>query len=508
MRIPFPERITPWHAGAFAALICAFELLLGTQPLFCACVFIYIMLATVAFNLAGGLYRAAGAFVFANAVLSLIFCQIAKVCVGEAADANLRAPMTSILVYTGGMASILVAVVVSRKLVAKVPLLDRGRQNENTRQTAIGCIAVGIGMPFLVSAIGADPGSIGTILNQFGQFLPLGLVLATYDEIRSSHGRRSANLALIIGSLYMVFIGGILGTSKQGLFTPFASYVVVLGALRYKLNYKGILSIALVTWIMLYYLVPYAQVVRNYTRDLPTFDEHWDASIYWLNHLDDIRAEYNANDQDIELNSGPHYYSKDRGFLERLGALAMDDALIDTTDIHGAYGFQPLIVGIENVVPHFIWKNKPVYLYNNSYAHEIGILGEEDFTTSISFGPSADGYHQAKWIGVLVVMPLVLIVLFTIVDSVAGSIKHSPWGLIFTVYFLHAGAESTLGSCFTSAFIVSITIVITVYAARYVLPLVGSVLFPERRKTILVRSLQPVPATHTALPPDTTIEHL
>jgi hypothetical protein len=50
--------------------------------------------------------------------------------------------------------------------------------------------------------------------------------------------------------------------------------------------------------------------------------------------------------------------------------------------------------------------------------------------------------------------------------------------------------------------------VITVYAARYVLPLVGSVLFPERRKTILVRSLQPVPATHTALPPDTTIEHL
>jgi hypothetical protein len=34
-------------------------------------------------------------------------------------------------------------------------------------------------------------------------------------------------------------------------------------------------------------------------------------------------------------------------------------------------------------------------------------------------------------------------------------------------------------------------LVVTVFATRYALPLVGGLIFPERRKTILVRNVRP-----------------
>ncbi|MDR3734444.1 MAG: hypothetical protein P4L10_02785 [Acidobacteriaceae bacterium] len=505
MRIPFPERITPWHAGLFAILLCVLEVLQGTQPLFAAFVFIYIMLATLAFNLAGGLYRASGAYVFANAILGLIFSQCAKVFLGEPADLNLRAPMTTILVYTAGMGSILAAVAISRRVRLKVPLLERGHTTDNIRQMAIGCITVGIALSFVLSVIGNDNGSIGAVLNQFVFFLPLGMLLAVYDEIRSSGGRRSVNLFLIIGSLFMILYGGILGTSKQAIFTPLVAYVVVCGALRYKFKLMGLAAMALVTFFMLYYLVPYSQVVRNYTRDLPTYSERIDAANYWLSHIDDVRTEYKANDEDIALDTAPHYYTQDRGFLERLGMVAMDDALIDATDSKGKFGYSPMVIGVLNLVPHFIWPNKPSINVNNVFAHEIGLLSDEDFTTSVSFGPSADAYHEGKWAGVLILMPLVMVTLFIIADSVTGSVRRSPWGFAFLVYFLHLAPEGSLGTCLTVAFTVTGILIVTVFATRYALPLVGSLIFPERRKTVAVRKVSEFPKRAAPPPAETTV---
>jgi hypothetical protein len=503
MRLPFPERITLWHAGCFAFILCAFELLLGTAPLFVACVFAYIMMATVAFNLAGGLYRASGAYIFANSVLGLIISQCAKVGFGEAADANLRDPTTSILVYMAGMAAILLAVVISRRFIPKMSLLERGDVPEDNRQIGIGCIAMGIAMPFITGFMGGGNGSLSSALNQFSEFLPLGLVLATYDEIRSTQGRKSLNIFIVSGSLFMIGFWGILCTSKQGLFTPLAAYLIVCGAMRYRFRLQGIIGIALVCIPMFYYLVPYSQVVRNYTRSIDDWGTRIDTSIYWLSHLDEVRAEY-TKDSDLGV-TGPHYYNEDRGFMERLGTIAMDDALIDTTDSNGRFGYEPMLVAIENIVPHAIWADKPEYTYNNTYAHEIGILSEDDATTSVSFGPSADGYHMGGWPGVLVLMPIVMTFLFIVVDSVSGSIKKTPWGLIYTVYFLHAGPEVSLGGCMGAATQETGIIVVTIYAARYVLPFVGSVLFPERRRSVLMRNVREFPKTAGA-PPETAIE--
>lgn len=504
MRIPFPERIPPWHAGCFAALLCSFELLQGTPPLFAGCVFAYIMMATMAFNMAGGLYRASGAYIFANAILSLILAQCSKVAFGEPANSNLRDPMTTILVYTAGMAGMLFAVVVSRKLIPKVPLLERGDVAEDLRQIAVGCIALGIAMPFIAGLLGNnEPGSLSSALNQLNQFLPLGVVLATYDEIRTSQGRRSINAFVILGSLYIIINGGILQTSKQGLFTPLVGYGAVCGALRYKFRPSGMVAMAIVTFVMVYYLVPYSQVVRSYTRTIDNFSERVDASIYWLENLDEVRAENSVGTEDIILSSGPRYYDQDRGFLERLSMVGMDDALINVADNGPKFGYEPMIFAVGNIVPHFLWPNKPNTNYANVYGHEVGVIGDEDTETSISFGPSADGFNMGGWWGVFVVLPFVLTGMFTVVDSVSGSIEKSPWGLAYTVFFFHLAPEGSLGGCIGASFQTTIILVFTVYMARYAMPLLGSLFFPERRKSVLLRKVREFPKTAVPLPPET-----
>jgi hypothetical protein len=327
-------------------------------------------------------------------------------------------------------------------------------------------------------------------------------VLATYDEIRSSQGRRSINIFILIGCLDMFIGGGILQTSKQGLFTPLVCYGVACGALRYKFRPAGMAAMAVVLFITTYYLVPYSQVVRNYTRGIADFHERVDASIYWLENLNEVRAENSRSIEDVMLSTGPHYYDQDRGFLERLSMVGMDDALIDISDHGPQFGYLPVINAFKNIVPHALWPDKPNINFANVYGHEVGVLGDDDTQTSVSFGPSADGFFMGGWVGVLLVLPIVITVMFTILDSVSGSIKNTPWGLGYTIILFHVAPEGTLALCITTTIQTTVILVATVYAARYAMPLVGSLVFPERRKSVLLRRVREFPKTAIPPPPE------
>jgi len=247
-------------------------------------------------------------------------------------------------------------------------------------------------------------------------------------------------------------------------------------------------------------MVPYDQIVRNYTHDATTFEVRWDTAMYWLNHLDELRAEYNISNEDVAISRGPHYFSEDRGLLERLGMIGMDDALINITEINGTYGYRPLAVAYGNIVPHFLWKNKPDYDFANVFGHELGLLAYEDFTTSIAFGPSAMAYHMGKWVGVLLIMPVVTLMLFIAVNSTTGTIERSPWTLIFTLYFLHTGPEGDLGEMIIITFLVTGIVIVSVYTARFALPLLGALFFPARHTSIPQRGSAPLPFTASSLP--------
>jgi hypothetical protein len=489
MRIPFPERVPPWAAGCFAGLLCFLELLQGTRPAFVVFVFLYIMLATMAFNMAGGLYRASGAYVFASAMLSLIVVLCAKVYYGEAADTNLIEPVTTIMVYTAGMGSILLAVILSRKFLPAAPLLGFSRPSSELRNTANGCIAAGILLPIISSFLDSAPGTLGSALNQFQLFIPLGIILAVYVEIHESRGRHFLNFMIVLASTFLIVNGGIIACSKQALFTPLACVAVTCGALRYRFRLWEVLILGVFTFVLFYYFVPYAQVVRNYTRDIPRYGDRAEASVYWLNHLEEVRTLNESSLESAANDERPHYFSSQFGFLERLGMISIDDALVSFTDNNGAFGYRPIFIAMDNLIPHFLWRNKPNFDFNNVYAHEVGILAEDDTSTSVSFGPSADAYHLGKWFGVLVVMPVVLTIMFFVADATTSDIKQSPWGLVFTVAFFHSAPEAMLGLCLDMSFFITITLLITFYFAHYFMPLFTLILFPERRQKVQVRGL-------------------
>src|SRR6266567_4215421 len=116
MRLPFPERISLPVAVFAASILAALQQLQRTSLAFSIYSFLFIVIATIAFNVAGGFTRASGRYVFFYAVLGVIIGLVYKAYLGEPADSNLHSPLLTIQVYVGGISAMLVAVVVSRRI--------------------------------------------------------------------------------------------------------------------------------------------------------------------------------------------------------------------------------------------------------------------------------------------------------------------------------------------------------------------------------------------------------
>ena len=73
-----------------------------------------------------------------------------------------------------------------------------------------------------------------------------------------------------------------------------------------------------------------------------------------------------------------------------------------------------------------------------------GGLAEEDTTTGISFSPTAEAFHMARWLGVLVAAPILWVLLFVVFDSLFGDLRATPWGLLAIASISHIAPEGGL----------------------------------------------------------------
>lgn len=446
------------------------EIYQGTSLIFALSAWVFIVVAGIAFNLAGGLTRPSGGYVFFYALLAVIFGLVEKAALGEAADSNLAVPVLTMQVYAGSMFAMLVAVVLARKLTLKRPLLANLVSDAEMGHAAYGCFVTGLALILLGLFEPAEAGGVLSALQQVNRFLPMAMILGIVYEMRRTGGRRSVNPAVAISGL-AIFGQGLLGFSKEGLFTPLTCWLIAVASQGYRLSRAQIVTWSCTIFILVHFFVPYAQYGRNIAGE--DMGNRIHVVFTLLGDLEGTRTKYK---EDAEDSTRQGYFNTNQGFLDRLQMILPDDSLHGLTERIGPIGPAPLIFSFENLVPRFLWPNKPTIKWGNLYARQMGLISPDDTTTGISFSPAGEAYHLARWSGVFFWAPLIWTMLFFVFDSLCGDTRRSPWGLLALAIFAHAAPESGItGPVYLMSYIAA-GIVFAALAAAYVMPLLGTLI--------------------------------
>ncbi len=466
MRLPVPERFNIRPAFFFAMFLFLGQQAAGTDIVFSLLTVAYVGLFVLAFNLAGGLLYPSGGFIFFNGVLTAIFGLTYKVFLFEPGQQTLLSGNRTMLAYCGGMLSMVVAAALTRRLRPKHALLPTLRGGYSMQRAAVGFLFLGVIITVL--SWSAAEGSIASALRQINHFVPMAIVLGATYQFQKTGGKKSANWVVYASGL-IIFAQGLLSFSKEGMFLGPVTWLVTVVAMGYSFSIKQIVGYTLALAFLIYYLVPYSQYVRRFTTE--STSENISTALLYLGDLNRTRELYEATQEIHDTTGEPHLYSTPQGFIDRLTMLAFDDDLINYTDQGNVFGLLPTFYYYANVIPHFLWRDKPAFSYGNLYAKEIGVIPEEDVTTGISFSPTGDAYHQATWFGLLVVWPVVAFIFFFITDSLTGSIREAPWALLPITLSSHLAPEGLmLGTAFLSTY-GTVALLAMVWFANYIIPL-------------------------------------
>jgi hypothetical protein len=474
----------------FAAAVFVAQLLERTGVYFAVLFFAYIMLSTITFNVAGGFSRASGTYVFWFALLTCILGGLWKVVLIEPGDSNLTSPDVTLATYVVSMAMILCALKISHRFTRRARGLSIVLRADkvNLGYAAMGC--------FLASELAVQAnvflphgnGSLVNILNQVNLFLPLAILLGTVHTIRLSGGRRSVSvLTALCGGLIFVF-GGLIGYSKQAMFTPIVCWAVAAASQHYRLRAWQIGVLAVFSFYSVTVLSPLSQVGRQLIPDTATAYERLLLSADLLRHPVRLHREYVESlgvpdEQGRITNFSSSYFDTPQGLLDRLNIIKSDDRLVSYTLQGHTVGKFRVVYYFLNWIPHIIFPNKDALMppgalnSGNYYAHETGgFLSPDDYTTGISFSPTAEAFHMDEWEGIIVVGTFVWTLLFISVDLICGDLRYSPFGLLAAVAFAHVAPESLIGNLVYFIFFQNLGIAIAITFCAYVAPIMGLLL--------------------------------
>ncbi|WP_263416864.1 hypothetical protein [Terriglobus albidus] len=490
MRIPFPTKVPLWGAILFAIVLCLLEVLQGTSTFFALGVFAYVMVATLAFNAAGGLSTPSGGYIFFHVVLTALLGFVMKAILWEAADSRLRVPETTILANVGFVFVLLVAVYVKRPLTKKPAILSGLITPASARQATIGCIIIAVGIDIFSAISGLENGSFASALHRLNSFLPLAILISTYDTVKRSGGRKNVSLIAVFAGAYTFVSVGILMYSKEGMLAGLVAWLIAVAASGGRLSIRQIAFLLIAGAGIVYYLVPYAQGGRN---DRFTPGSAVDKAINNLSRIDEFRAELSSEAGDTKSKENePLFYDAPVGaFLERLQMISWDDAMLETVINDGKLGYTPLWTYLYNAVPHFLWPDKPLTTWGNFYAHRIGVLADDDVTTGVSFSPVTEAFGMDGWNSLFFVCPFIYIIVFAVIDSVGGDVRETPWGLLYTLVSAHGANEGLLDTPTSMVTFMTPVLIGLAYFTVYVLPLIGGLLLPRSRTAIMQGRRQP-----------------
>jgi hypothetical protein len=490
VRLLFPVRIPLAYSAAFAVMLCVVQVIEGTPLYFSLCSFGFLFLSTVAFNLVGGFSRPSGGYIFFYAVLAVALGLTYKALLGEPASSNLLNPKTTMLAYLASSCGMCCAALFTRRLRPRRSLLEGTAGRLDLAGGSLGCIMLGLGIDlwgFIDSGLaGSRTGNLLSVVRQLNNFILLGIILGVTHTIRQSGGRRLINLPVGLAVTYFLLVHGLLGFSKEGLLMPIAAVLIAAAAARFRFSPVQVCAFLLAMTLVFGYLVPLTQVGKGrMTTSLgENLDIALDLATLGTGELESANRESYEDADDFVI----HYYNQSHGLFDRLQMISWDDALIDTTEQGHVYGLYPVLFSFINVVPHFLWKDKPIIPLGNIYSHEIGLAhnarDSDDNTTGISFSPTGDAFHEARWVGVLLVAPALWLLCFLGMDCLCGDTRRSPWGLLMIAICSHAAPEGMLDGPVRLMTYGAFSICLAAFLATYVLPIVATLTTGPRKRVI------------------------
>jgi hypothetical protein len=282
-------------------------------------------------------------------------------------------------------------------------------------------------------------------------------------------------MPVLMGCAYIFGFYGLLNFSKQGLFTAPLCWLLPVCALRYRLSTGQIIGGLAGMFLVLYLLVPYAQYGRRFIFPGESLSDKFALSASLLSDPYELRRNYESDP------GVAGYFNTGQGFWDRLQFVSVDDGLINVTDNGKVFGLSPIALTFLNAVPHVVWADKPVVNFGNLYAHEIGNMNPEDYSTGISFSPTAEAYHMKRWVGVLAIAPALWLLFFVVFDNLLGDLRSTPWGLLAIAMLSHSAPEGALnGTIVLVTFGVEILVFCALFS-RWIAPYLAAGLLPPRR---------------------------
>lgn len=476
-----------FYVALFATTLAVVQQLDRTDHFFTFCSFGFVILAGLAFNLAGGLATPSGGYVFFYSMLAVIVGLTWKAVLGEPGQSNLYEARLTIEVFLGGMFAMLLSVILSKRLTRRRPLLGDITNLGNLQSASTGCLIFSIFLYFLGFVVQRSNGGFYSALVQINRFGEMAIILGVTCQIRRSGGRSSVNFPAAAATAMIWLNGGLLSYSKQAMFTPLICWVLAAAAQGYRISRAQLLGGIMVLMFMFRFMVPYAQYGRSVGAG--TAAGNLSVAFKLLSNLGAVRQRYLENERGNLGQEHTSYFNSPQGLFERLQMLYPDSTIIESTERLGAFGLYPILADIENLVPHVFWANKPVIKWGNVFAHDtLTPLNEEDETTGISYSPTGEAYRLARWPGVLVLAPLIWTATFVWFDSLCGDVRKSPWGLLAMTLFAHMAPEGMLDGCIYMMGYGAFAIVVAALSAAYIMPHIGTLFSGPGGRTRFVKT--------------------
>jgi hypothetical protein len=255
-------------------------------------------------------------------------------------------------------------------------------------------------------------------------------------------------------------------SNKESLIEPVVIYIVCCAAKGVQFSRIKVLVLGTVVLGFLFYVYP---LVQSYHAT----DES-DVGLTTSEIVDKITnsRELIANFKEARLasireNTVGEYFGGNVGLFERYALIGLDAELINSTQSGDYMGYDGVIQGAIDWIPHFLYPNKPVTFSSEDYMHRLPGVNTEDTTTGVSFGSFGSAYAMGGWTGLVLLITFVEGAFFLIMDTLCPRVSNTPWMVCLLAFMLHAGPEANIDVLVTALVLVPVEVTFAILMARY-----------------------------------------